>query len=416
MRLDGTPIPTSELAEELQAATQVSQGPGLWGPFFGALWLNASLLAAIIYFPRYGLGALAPLAAWIVGLGVIAWLTCRSRIELHDMLVDLGERERLFLGLLILMFLLLPVFSRHCRIIPDGFLWTMPAMMLISVKPHLARRLLAWTLIGGWFAALYIHDPLSLGLLLAFAVSWLLALGATHFAFTGDPYGLTGWWPFRKVLANALLTSIPATLVGVMIWWFLPKEAVRALRQAGADHPATGLTAHRLADRLSTVDLMVLLWEGAACLVLTAILFIFLLYIRRLILKRRRTSLSEDILLGQVARLEYRVTPPPHTPPSLSGRRGKIVKLWGQWAAAMEREGLGRQSGETAAQFAGRLSRQTPDAAPPAALTGLFEQAHYGPAEPTPADLEAMRQYVQTELSKLSLTGQKPMEPLDPQD
>jgi hypothetical protein len=95
-------------------------------------------------------------------------------------------------------------------------------MMVLSVRAPLARSTLAWTLLGAWFAAFSIQDGGGLALTLIFGVSWLIALSAAHFTFTGAPHGLTGWCPVQKVLQGALTTALPALTAGALAWWVWP--------------------------------------------------------------------------------------------------------------------------------------------------------------------------------------------------
>jgi hypothetical protein len=253
-------------------------------------------------------------------------------------------------------------------------------------------------------------------LLLIFGLSWLVALGLTHFTFTGEPHGLAGWWPIKRVLLNALVTAIPATMTGAVAWlmWQIWKSP--ASQTPGAHPSPLSPDHHRLADRMDPMELMELIWWGAATIGLTVLLYVMLYYLRKFFLKRRLGSWNADVLPGQVARLEFRTAPQAPATPSLSGLRGNIIACWGRWATAMEREGLGRAPGETAAQYAERLAREAPEAAPPDGMTELLERTHYGPEEPGKADLEAMRQFVQEASSRLSLTRQKPMDPADSPD
>ena len=308
-----------------------------------------------------------------------------------------------------------PSLVKGPRVLPDGLLWATPAMMFIAVRANLTRRCLAWTLAGAWFAALGPHQA-GLGLVLAlFGLSWLVALGATHFAFTGDPYCLAGWWPVRQVLRSALVTAIPALAVGALAWWVWPESASRApLLGSSAGPPARQPQA--LIQQLDMLDLTALLIRGVIMLFMTILLIVFLFYLRRYLLRRHRTILESEILPSQVARMEYVLRPPTPAPRVLPGLRGRIVTLWGRWAAVLAREGLGRGEGETAAQYATRMGRDEPALTPPPGLTHMLEQAHYGDAEPTPADLEAMRQYVQEELLRLSLHAQKPAESVEPEE
>ncbi|MCL5269965.1 MAG: DUF4129 domain-containing protein [bacterium] len=382
----------------------------LWTGYFLALWLNAILLAALIVFPARGWAGLIHWALWALGLGVAVLVAASSRLLIHDVLVGLTPRERLFLGLIHAMIFMLPAFSRDAHVIPSGFLWATPGLLALAATPSMARRCLAWTLAGAWMALL--NPALEQGRMLllpaGFAVSWLAGLGAVHFAFTGEPYGLAGWWPVRRVVRNALLTSIPALATAAGMWWFWPRG--RASVVGGADSLAAASPPRRLVDQIDFMDWLTLVWRGAVTLGITFLLFVVLLYFRRLWHRSARVNVDAGLMPGQVARVEYRRAPRKPPAPRLAGMRGRIVELWGQWAAALGHEGLARRPGETARQFARRLADENLDAAPPEAMTELLERAHYDKAAPDAADLERMREFVQAELSRQSLRRRAPVE------
>lgn len=372
--------------------TRSRQGPNLWGLLYGSLWLNTTLLATLVFFPRAQASHLKTMAAWAGGLGVPAGLAWLLRIAIHDMLAGLNLKERFFLVLLMAIIFVIPGFLPGFNLLGDGFLWVAPFLIMAAVKAPLARRLLAWNLLGAWCAAGSIHDLAGLGWLLAFGVSWLLALGAHHFAFTGDPYGLSGWWPLRKVLGNALLASLPATLAGVLAWWIWPEHGLAFLRVSA--RPAGGVRMDLVSHPLPPAKMAQLYWDLMTCILLLAGLLALMLLVRRYFLKRRRAKIEAGLPPEQQASMEYRPEPAALPSPTLDGPRGEIVKLWGRWAAARERAGHGRKSGETAAQYAQRLAGEDPLSAPPAAMTELLERAHYSREELTTADVEAMRAYV----------------------
>ena len=93
------------------ASSAFGKGPGLWTFFYAALWLNGALLACLILYSRGGIAAWPRMALWTLALGITAALTGYSRIVIHDILVGLSFRERLVLGIFILIFCL---FKRIC--------------------------------------------------------------------------------------------------------------------------------------------------------------------------------------------------------------------------------------------------------------------------------------------------------------
>lgn len=377
---------------------------GLWGPQFGALWLNAVMLAVLALYPRAD-ALFFPfkiqVALWALGLALAALTACHLRIVLHDLLTSLSDRDRFLLTLFMLGPILLPALVRGPRVVPDGPLWAAPAALLLAVTPWLTRRFLALTLIGAWLATMRMgHDPVALGLLLGFGISWLVALGASHFAATGDPHGLGGFWPVRKVVTSALAASIPAALAAVLAWWIWP-DTMPAAAARGAERVAFAASRTPLIQRLDVVQWQALMWHLALLVVLVAAVIVLLHYLRKWLLRRTAKAGGISLIPGQVAQLEYENELPPSEKKSLPGLRGRIVQLWGRWAAAVERAGEGRLPGETAAAHAARLGRENPALTPPETMTALLERTHYGLAEPRREDVAAMERYVREQLELL---------------
>ena len=389
--------------------------PTLWSALYVALWLNACALAALVC--RGGHPDGEWVVAWCVAaavLGAAALMTGSFRAIIHDLLIDLTPRERILSGVMVFVVFLLPALVEEPRVIPDGFLWATPLLLLLAVRPVLARGFLAWTLVGAFCAAREIGGEDGLVLILIFGSTWVLALGASHFTFTGDPHGLSGWRPIRGIARNALTAGIPAALATVVAWLVWPGGGLPWSRSEVAPSGAVADQQRQLSERIERIDLLALIWQSAVALLILVIVFIGLLYLRKLWLRRLRQHNDQpDMLQGQVAQLEYRQRLARPPAPRLVGLRGRIVRLWSRWAGALEREGLGRREGETAADFARRLDHEKPEAAPPEDLTLWLERAHYGPDEPTQADVEAMRDWVHHELSRQSLRRQAPMESID---
>ena len=385
-------------------------GPELWFPFFGALWLNGSVLAAMVAARPGGMPAIAAAILWSLALGATAFVARRNRLAFQELATGLLPRERIVLGLIVAGFFLGPAISTGPLVLVDGFLWALPLLIFFAVTPLLARLCLAWCLGGAWMAAatLTMPGPLPLLLVILFGGTWLLAVGAAHFAFTGDTYGLRGWWAIRRLGVSVLPATFAAILAALAVGRLWPPPGLheplnwRGLGSAEVRHRAVG-----------ELELSRLMWQIAAAVIMVVALFWLMLVLRRLLLKRRRARVKLDILPGQTARLEYRAAPPPPPVPELPGLRGRIVQLWSRWAAAMGAEDFTRRPGETAREFAARVQATGRDAQPPPELTELFEAAHYGEMEPDARDLDRMRSLVQEELSRQSLRRQAPLDPME---
>ncbi|HOE97489.1 MAG TPA: DUF4129 domain-containing protein [Candidatus Sumerlaeota bacterium] len=423
-------IAQARLAEKIQARGrppvpgQHVAGPDLWTVLYFSLWLTAALLAALVAFgrpidPLLGLaprdlqpltsGRMIELAGWTLGLGLTAWLAARNRIEMHDLLVGLSVKERLVPLVFTLVFFLTPMFPESTQVLRHGFLWATPFLLLLAATPSMTRRLLAWMLAGAWFCAGGVGGAAGAALVLGFAAAWLLALGATHFAYLGDPHGLGGWWPARRLARNTVLTALPALLAAVVVWWAWPQR----MRRGGGATDAAGPGAPpgaRPTPAMDGFDAAEFVYRGVLGILAIIALVILMVLLRRFFRRRLRVRMEGDFLPGQIGQLEQRPLEDAPARPRLSGLRGRIVGQWARWARAMGREVEGRRAGESAAEFAARLARENSAAAPPAELTALLERAHYGETEPAPADAETMRRLVQEELSRQSLRRQQPVD------
>jgi hypothetical protein len=370
----------------------------LWPIFYFNLWLNAALLAGLVFLPR---GAWIAWGVWASVLALVAFVVGAQHVLIHDLLVTFNYRERLGMGLFVFAIFLSPGMFRGVRVIPDGILWTTPAMLLIAVTPSLTRRLLALTLCGAWLAALRINDTGEVLLLLVFITQWLLALGLTHVAYLAEVHELRGLWPAARLVRSVLVTAFPAALAGGLVWMVWPRRGLVGWglpEEPGQDAPA------QLAATLNADQMLELAKSG---IILSALMMFTLgvLYLwRRWLLKRRKAVAMKDLLPGQKASLEYAAEPPAAPRPVLDGLRGQVVGLWGHWARAMGREGTERRPGETADEFARRVADEAEDAAPQpaalAAMTGLLDRAHYSAGNIDHDDVESMREIVQGELER----------------
>lgn len=410
MRLD-RPTSSHPHAEDPRAALLTDRGPGLWGPLYFFLWLHSALLALLVFLPRHGDEGVIEAGFWVLVLGAAAGLATLTRDSLHDLIAGMNEREKFALGMLVLAVFVTPGMFKGYRVLPDGFLWATPLQIVMAVRPSSTRRLLAWTMLGGWVAAFWAREVEHVVLALALGASWLLALGATHFAFTGDEHGLAGWWPVRKVIWNAVTVSLPALVVGVALWliWdeWNPQGVGRLMALLGV-----AFKSWKVGRTVNQQQAGELLWWGVSTLCITLLLIVLMFYIRRYFLRRRKTVLESDVLPGQVARMEFHREALRRAKPHLEGTRGQIVELWSRWASALARAGVGRKESETAAQYAGRLAAGEVDLSPSPEMTGLLERAHYGDEEPSAQDVRAMRALVERELEHLARAEQEAFDPL----
>lgn len=398
-------------------SVEIGEAPtlGMWGPLYMALWMTGMSLAAMISVTRHMPGPMLALilSGWTIGLGVMAITACNQRLPLQDLITGLLAREKLLLAILMGGVMLGPSLTEEHRVLIDGWLWVAPLLLLFAVTPTMTRIYLGMMLIGAWMAAANsAREPYQLALLLAFGVSWLTAIGAVHFAYTGDPHGLGGWWPIWRLFVSVFQAALPASLAAVAIWLIWPAT--------GLHHAYVGIRAVDLiapgparAGKAPQFEVATLIWQlFLACIMIFWMVWI-MLYLRRLFAKRSGAAPMLDLMPEQSARMEYRATVPAKARPELGGARGQIVALWRRWSEAMGREASARHDGETAREFTERLTSDLPSAEPTPEMTRLLEQAHYSPDEPGADEIEQMRQIVQTELSRQSLRRQAPPEPME---
>lgn len=398
-------------------SVEIGEAPalGMWGPLYTALWMTGMSLAAMISVPRASSGPMLALvlAGWAIGLGAMAIMASNQRLPLQDLLGGLMPRERLLLAMLMGGVMLGPSLTEEHRVLIDGWLWVAPIMLLFAVTPGMTRVYLGMTLIGAWMAAANSgREPYQLALLLTFGVSWLMAIGAVHFAYTGDPHGLAGWWLLWRLFVSVFQAALPATLAAVAIWLIWPAT--------GLHHAYVGIRAVDLiapgparAGKVPQVEVATLLWQLIlACIMIFWMVWI-MLYLRRLFGRRSSAAPMLDLMPEQSARMEYRAATPVKPRTKLGGARGQIVALWRRWSEAMGREAMERRDGETAREFSERLSSDIPATDPNPEMTRLLEQAHYSPDEPGSDEIERMRLMVQNELSRQSLRRQAPTEPIE---
>src|SRR2546425_69660 len=119
---------------------------GLWSLVYAALWLNVTLLAILMLWPRNGFAGILWYAAWAAGLGLLAWFVTNTRVLLHDLLISLSPREKALTGLAVLIPLFTPVVLRNFHVLLDGVLWTAVYLLLIAVRPLPLRACMLATL------------------------------------------------------------------------------------------------------------------------------------------------------------------------------------------------------------------------------------------------------------------------------
>src|SRR4051812_44221602 len=108
--------------QEAEIPTESLQlrGSRLWALAYTALWLNLSLLASLIYWPRLSPMNFIWIVAWALAIGLLAWFVQSIRILLHDLLVSLAPRDKFLLALGCLIPLLGPLFSKTLHVATDG--------------------------------------------------------------------------------------------------------------------------------------------------------------------------------------------------------------------------------------------------------------------------------------------------------
>lgn len=383
-------------------------GPKLWTLYFPMLWIHMSLVAGLLHVARHGWPPGWGWLAWIAGLALLCRSAANNRIGIHDLIVGMSLKERVGAGVLLALTVLTPIFFHGPKVIPDGLFWFAVVLMVLAVMPPLIYLMLGLSLLAAWFAAGALEGVPAIVLLWLVAVSWLAMLATTHVVYTGEDYGLRGWWPLKRIVVNTLVAAIPATVGGVLMYWIWPQMPRRAFEFTW--DPETARVRRRPIDTLDELELMAVIWQAVLGLALFALLLLMMLYIRRWLLRRGRLTRAAELLPGQTARLEYLTPAAAPEPKQLEGLRGQIVSLWGRWALSLEREGLARHPGETAEAYIERLSYEAPHAVPDAAMTDLLDRAHYSGRPIEHSDVERMRVLVQDELSRQSLRLQQPPE------
>ena len=372
------------------------RGPGLWALVYGSLWIQISLLAAMVFLPREDPLSRKLLVGTVLGSAVLLIYVVHGWAVFHDFLIGFDLRGRVLLEcLLVAACIAAPLFLKY-PLLPDALFWAALVTLPIAVTPGMLRRGLALSLLAAWFAARDLPGAWGLALTLTFGAAWLLALGNAHIGFMGEPFALRGWWLPRRALRNMAFVALPSAAAGVLMYlqWQPPQPGVPA-RSGDPVEEAIRQVPFTEREPVDPQALLNAVFQLAGAFVIVIITLVVLHFLIRK-LRGRTSSLLEDLLPGQIGRL-HEAPPAPGPARGLAGRRGEIVRLWARWARAQP-VAEGRDPADTAREFAGRVGPQEaqmdqPDPARQKQLaTELLENAHYNAEEPTEAQVATMRE------------------------
>lgn len=366
------------------------RGPGPYPLVYTAMLVNGLALIYAVY------GQRPEDAVWLKSaagaFAVMAALLAVARVVFHDVYVSMTPAMKAAYFLLNGVLFCAPGVVQGHGVIPEGFAVALPAMALSAVNGRTLRRWTLFSMLGFWFAAFSATPPSApLILLYGFSLLWLFA--ATHFAETGEPYGLRGWWPARTTLQLAALYALPAGLMA-MGTYFLWPDLRPAVPAASAAPPITARAVMRLSpDDMRSLLIRFLIWFG-----LIAFSLVLITIVRRRLGRRRRPEGLPKVFGMDVGDLQFFRGPEMKPGRGLGGERGLIVRMWMKWA---RERGEGRAESETAREVAARVTlAEGEEPRDRRTLTELLERAHYGAEEPTTADVEAMKQAVKRELKR----------------
>lgn len=364
------------------------RGPGLFTQFYLALFVLAALLTHAVY------GAVPQMEWWFYGLliafGVLAVVGAIGRDLFHDWFASMTLPGRVWYFLLIAFMFVVPIPLYRQNVIPEGFVLALPLLLPFAVVEPVARLYLAIAMVGFYFALPRspIEAPYSV---LAYGAATLWAFGTAHYAFTGHPFRLRGWWPMRRIVFNVIAYCIPAGLAALMafsLWREPPK----------ASAPATsGITAPAIAPRTTPLDAEEALVRAAVYMAMIIASLIFLHLVRRFFSRRAKPPNMPEVRMVSVSDVDLRRAEGRPVARGLAGARGQVVKLWWNWAKRHQRED---GAAETAAELGDRVANEAASDEAPLEITRLMEMAHYGPAEPTPSQVETMRDLIRREESQ----------------
>lgn len=371
-------------------------GPGLFAQLYLAL-LGFCLLFVYAVHGRHPEGNL-----WFQGLAFILVLTTLATANLRPLLLDyymtFGLQGRIGFLLAIVAFAIAPFWIEGHRVIPEGLALALIPLMLFAVDEAVIRRLIAFLIVSVWLLG-FGPNPPELELVLVLGAAALWALAATHFTFTGEPFGLRGWWPFRRIAWTVALYSAPAALAAYTAHELWPDGRSMPLVRGLPKIPGAPAPSRELAP-LKLEELEGLAYDTILFLAILLASLIALYFLRRYLAGRGRPAALPIIPGTKLSELELSVRPRAPEQKKLAGRRGKILRLWAKWAREQEAAGVPRSPSETAAGFAGRLAREQAEREPPESLTRLMEKAHYSDDEPTDEEVETMQEIVEQELRR----------------
>lgn len=309
--------------------------------------------------------------------------------------------EKLFVPLLVLGAFQAPFWFQNHYVFPEGFVFALIPLMFFSFN-H-AGLLWVWgcACAGGWFALGSWPDaPLWAPLGLGGLAVW--SLGAIHFASVGEPFGLRGWWPFRRVATAAVLFSLPGAISAWVFNDLSPVSSPRARPMGESDLGPGEMDPMRVVERihaLSRAEVMDLLLRVGLSILTLFIALVALWMLRRWMGKRAKPQRAPILFGGEISEAEIREVVRPEARPTLGGARGEALSMWRRWEGALRATGRARAPDETAAAFAARIAGEA--GSPPAVerITRLMESAHYSSEEPSDEDLEVMRGLVRAEIA-----------------
>jgi hypothetical protein len=371
-------------------------GPSLFGHFYFALFIWASTLAYTVYGTRES-GLL-----WIQVFAGIFALLCfvgaLARDLFHDWFASMSMAGKVWYFLLVIAAFCAPELPRGHDAMPEGFVTALVPLMPFAGAEPVARLTIA-LMIAGCYLALPdspLPSPYSF-LVLGGGALWVM--GAAHFAFTGRPYRLQGWWPARRVIGNSIVYFVPSAIAAILGYYLWPSIAPIPV-QPPVTEP---IPEFRRAEPLNYTELLM---DTAIYVGLIFASLITLHLLRRFFSRRARPPALPDVRLVNVSDVELRAADEAVQRAGLPGNRGKIVDLWWRWAQRAEVEtgaagmGAARTPGETAAETAERIATESEPEEIPLEITRLMEIAHYGPEEPSKAEVEAMRNLVNEDRKK----------------
>lgn len=356
------------------------RGPWLSFHLYFALLVHTSLLIWAVYgqVPEH-LDWMK--IAWGLTVGSVLLLALLGPI-IQDWYSALSAAGRTFYFFAVFAVFWIPMFYQGHSPFPEGFTLALPLLIFIAVSESTMRAAFGFSIVGFWSACATATPPAP-WLVAAFGFSTIWCFSCAHFLYLGEPYGLRGWWPFRKIWQYSLLYFVPAggaALLAYFLWPDIPPP-----ERAPEGPPAA---TFRQVGSLDAEQFMQLAIRLGIWFLLIVIALLVVYYIRKRLGRRARPADMPTMLGAEVSRLEIVERVIEKVALSLTGPRGKIVRMWDKWAREADPAEGGRPPSETAAELASRLERESGD------ITEIMERAHYGSEEPTGEDVKAMKEAV----------------------